>query len=52
MKLQKHPTLTDAICDLRSRKIKRTFFSQINTLIDWDSIEELIDIDYSRVKLL
>ena len=50
MKLQKHPTLTDAICDLRSRKIKRTFFSQINTLIDWDSIEELIDIDYSRGK--
>ena len=50
MKLQKQPTLADTICDLRSRKIKRTFFTQINELIDWDSIEELIDIDYSRGK--
>ena len=50
MKLQKQPTLADTICDLRSRKIKRTFFTQINELIDWNSIEELIDIDYSRGK--
>jgi IS5 family transposase len=50
MKLQKQPTLADTICDLRSRKIKRTFFSQINTLIDWDNIEKLIDTDYSRGK--
>ncbi|VAW09980.1 Mobile element protein, partial [hydrothermal vent metagenome] len=35
MKLQKQPTLADTICDLRARKIKRTFFSQIDTLIDW-----------------
>jgi IS5 family transposase len=50
VKLQKQPTLADTICDLRSRKIKRTFFSQINTLIDWDNIEKLIDADYSRGK--
>ncbi|MFT5737022.1 MAG: IS5 family transposase, partial [Maribacter sp.] len=25
MKLQKQPTLADTICDLRTRKIKRTF---------------------------
>jgi len=50
MKLQKQPTIADTICDLRSRKIKRTFFSQINTLIDWDNIEKLIDADYSRGK--
>ncbi|AFU68588.1 transposase, ISPg1 family [Psychroflexus torquis ATCC 700755] len=50
MKLQKQPTIADTICDLRSRKIKRTFFSQINTLIDWDNIEKLIDTDYSRGK--
>ncbi|MFK5973691.1 MAG: transposase [Flavobacteriaceae bacterium] len=50
MKLQKQPTLADTICDLRTRKIKRTFFSQINTLIDWDAIEKLIDTDYSKVK--
>ena len=50
MKLQKQPTLADTICDLRSRKIKKTFFSQINTLIDWDIIENLIDTDYSKGK--
>jgi IS5 family transposase len=50
MKLQKQPTLADTICDLRTRKIKRTFFSQINTLIDWDAIEKLIDADYSKGK--
>ena len=48
MKLQKQPTLADTICDMRTRKIKRTFFSQINTLIDWDAIEKLIDADYSK----
>jgi IS5 family transposase len=50
MKLQKQPTLADTICDLRSRKIKKTFFTQINELIDWVSIQELIDADYSRGK--
>jgi IS5 family transposase len=48
MKLQKHPTLADSICDLRARKIKATFFSQINELIDWDKIEKVIDADYSK----
>jgi IS5 family transposase len=50
MKLQKQPTLADTICDLRSGKIKRTFFIQINELIDWDNIEKLIDADYSKGK--
>ena len=50
MKQQKEPTLADSICDLRTRKIKSTFFSQINKLIDWDTIEKLIDKDYSRGK--
>jgi IS5 family transposase len=50
MKLQKQPTLADTICDLRARKIKTTFFTQINELIDWDSIEKLIDADYSKGK--
>ena len=50
MKLQEKPTLVDTICDLRSRKVKRTFFTQINDLIDWDSIEKLIDVDYSKGK--
>lgn len=50
MKLQKQPTLADSICDLRARKIKTTFFSQINAIIDWDKIEKLIDTDYSKGK--
>lgn len=50
MKIQKQPTLADSICDLRSRKIKMTFFRQINTLIDWDAISIIINKDYSRGK--
>jgi len=50
MKLQKTPTFADSICDLRTRKIKTTFFSQINTLIDWNRISKIIDKDYSRGK--
>ena len=50
MKIQKQPTLADSICDLRTRKIKKTFFTQINTLIDWDTISMLINKDYSKGK--
>ena len=31
-------------------KLKKTFFIQINTLIDWDNISKIIDKDYSRGK--
>ena len=48
MKKQYQPTLADSICDLRTRKIKKTFFSQINALIDWDKISIIIDKDYSK----
>ena len=50
MKMQKQPTLADSICDLRARKIKTTFFSQMNTLIDWDTISKIISEDYSKGK--
>jgi IS5 family transposase len=50
MKIQKQPTLADSICDLRARKVKKTFFTQINTLIDWDTISILINKDYSKGK--
>lgn len=50
MKIQKQPTLADSICDLRARKIKKTFFTQINTLIDWDTISFLINKDYLKGK--
>ena len=35
---------------MRARKIKTTFFGQINELINWDRIEKLIDADYSKGK--
>ena len=50
MKLESTPTLADSICDLRSRKIKQTFFTQVNTLLDWESIEILIDKYYQKGK--
>jgi IS5 family transposase len=50
MKIQKQPTLADSICYLRARKIKKTFFTQINTLIDWDTISILINKDYLKGK--
>ena len=48
MKIHKQPTLADS--NLRKRKIKTTFFSQINTIIDWDCISKIIDKDYSKGK--
>jgi len=48
MELIQQPTLADSICDLRSRKIKQTFFIQMNTLIDWSSIEVLIRSHYKK----
>ena len=50
MELIKHPTLADSICDIRSRKIKRTFFTQINTLLDWSPIEEVLKTHYTKGK--
>lgn len=50
MKLQASPTLADSICDLRTRKIKRQFFSQINSLLDWKSIGGVIDKHYHKGK--
>ncbi|MGZ0017603.1 hypothetical protein [Yeosuana sp. AK3] len=50
MKSAKHPTLADSICDTRSRKIKTTFFNQMNTLLDWNTISSLIDKHYIKGK--
>lgn len=50
MKLEKHPTLADSFCNLRARKIKTTFFTQINQLLDWKSISTIIDKDYRKGK--
>lgn len=48
MEIVKHPTLADSVCDLRTRKIKRTFFTQINTLLDWKPILEVINKHYTK----
>jgi len=50
MKLKREPTLADSFCDLRTRKIKSTFFKQINALIDWSKISVLIDKHYQKGK--
>lgn len=50
MEKDHHPTLADSICDLRSRKIKRTFFTQINAILDWQPIEAIIKKYYNKGK--
>lgn len=50
MQKQSTPSLADSICDLRSRKIKRTFFNQINTLLDWSSVSSVISQHYKKGK--
>jgi IS5 family transposase len=50
MKAHKHPTLADSICDLRTRKIKKTFFTQIDTILNWNKISKVIDKHYKKGK--
>ena len=50
MQKQTLPSLADSMCDLRSRKIKKTFFTQINSLLDWDSINNIISTHYQKGK--
>jgi len=48
MKLTKQPTLADCIRDTRKIKIKKAFFEQINTFLDWQSISLTIDENYKK----
>ncbi len=48
MELVRHPTLADSICDIRSRKIKQTFFNQINRLLDWQPILKVLKKHYTK----
>lgn len=50
MILKKEPTLADSFCDLRTRKIKTTFFTQMNTLLDWEKISSIIGAHYNKGK--
>ena len=49
MGLVTYPTLADSICDTRSRKIKQTFFTQINTLLDWQPLSSCISLKVSSL---
>lgn len=48
MKIEKIPSFADAICDVRVRKIKSEFFNQINQLIDWRPISNIINKHYTK----
>lgn len=50
MKMIPNPTLADSICDLRTRKIKTTFFTQMNDLLDWKKIGDIINLYYHKGK--
>lgn len=50
MKKQSQPTLADTICDSRTRKIKSTFFNQIDILLDWNVISDTISRYYKKGK--
>lgn len=48
MKINKSPSFADVICDVRVRKIKSVFFNQINTLVDWRLISNIINKHYTK----
>ncbi len=50
MEKQHALTLSDSICAVRSRKIKKTFSSQIHAILDWSSINEVIGQYYTKGK--
>lgn len=45
-----NPTLADSICDIRTRKIKKTFFTQVESLIEWDKVTKIINKHHKRGK--
>ena len=50
MEINQQLTLADSICDIRTRKIKRTFFTQINTILDWEPIKAVLKAHYCKGK--
>jgi len=48
MKIVKSPSFADTICDLRVRKIKSVFFNQMDILIDWRLISNIINKHYTK----
>lgn len=50
MKREHQPTFADLACEVRTKKIKNNFLSDINKLIDWKPIEAIIEKDYKKGK--
>jgi len=50
MKIQHKTSFADIVCDLRIKKVKSSFFYQINQIIDWNPIREIIEKNYERGK--
>ena len=50
MELVTYPTLANSICETRSRKIKQTFFTQINTLLNWQPMIKVLKQHYRKGK--
>ncbi|OBW42487.1 hypothetical protein AB670_01127 [Chryseobacterium sp. MOF25P] len=48
MKIDKAPSMADVICDLRIRKIKSTFFDQMDILINWRLLTNIINKYYTK----
>ena len=48
MQRQTLPSLADSMCYLRLCKIKKAFFTQINSLLDWNSISNVISTHYQK----
>lgn len=48
MKIVKTPSFADDLCDVRKRKVKSTFFNQINTLVDWRMMTNIINKYYTK----
>lgn len=48
MKIVKNPSMADVICDLRIKKIKATFFNQMDILIDWRLLTNIINKHYTK----
>lgn len=50
MKIASTPSFAEVVCDLRIKKVKSIFFKQINQLVNWESIRNLINEHYQKGK--
>ena len=48
MKKEKIANFAEVVCDLRIRKVKSVFFDQINNLIEWRTVSNIINKHYKK----